>query len=188
MSREDIILEGIRQFEKSGLKFKMDDISEALHISKKTIYVHFSSKSELLMAMLDYGYGNIHRSKQKVLDSDLPLAEKLHGVMIAMPDRYSLMDFGSVRDLDELYPDVAECLRRHLENDWEPVLRLIEQGIASGELKPFSIPVMRTMFTSAIEAFLSTSVLADNGIEYREGLQQMMDIIMEGVIADAEKN
>ncbi len=188
MTKDIIISEGIRQFNLKGLKFKMDDISESLHISKKTIYVSFASKEELLMAMLDTGFAEIHKTKQNILESDLPLVDKLRKVMIAMPDQYLVIDFRSLAGLRQQYPEVEKHLRTHLENDWEPVIALMEEGIKQGILKPFSIPVHRTMFTASLESFLSSSVLKDNEISYSTALDLMMDIIMEGVTCNEKEN
>ena len=55
---KDTILEKSKElFLRNGFKtVGMDDIAQALHISKKTIYQYFPSKEDLVKATLDYVY------------------------------------------------------------------------------------------------------------------------------------
>ena len=187
MDSKSIIDEGIRQFAADGLKFKMDDIAEALHISKKTIYVYFKSKEDLLIAMLDSFFADIQTAKRKILEMDLDLTEKLRRVMIAIPEEYSRIELRHLDELHMMYPAVEAHLVRHLEADWEPVEALIREGIECGRLRKFNIPVMQMMFTASIEQFLSRSE-SETGLPYSEALKEMMDIIMEGVISHENQN
>ncbi|MCR4950830.1 MAG: TetR/AcrR family transcriptional regulator; helix-turn-helix transcriptional regulator [Solobacterium sp.] len=187
MDSKNIIEEGIRQFAEAGLKFKMDDIAESLHISKKTIYVYFKSKEELLIAMLDSFFAEIQDTKRKILEKDLELTEKLRYVMIAMPEDYSRIELRHLKELHEMYPAVEAHLVRHLEADWEPVVALMREGMESGVLRKFNIPIMQMMFTASIEQFLSRSE-REAGVPYSEALKEMMDIIMEGVINHENQN
>lgn len=181
MEREEIVQEAIAQFQKNGLKFTMNDIAASLHIAKKTIYQFYASKEELLSAMLAYGFREIHRKKQEILSSDLDLIDKIRMVMVAMPNQYQVLDFRKLSDLHEKYPRVSRELVRYLENDWEPVIRLLEEGVAQHRIRPVSIPILRTMFTSSLESFLSSEMLTEEHISYNDALEEMMDIIMNGI-------
>ena len=181
MEREEIVQEAIRQFQKNGLKFTMNDVAASLHIAKKTIYQFYASKEELLSAMLAYGFREIHQKKQEILSSDLDLIDKIRMVMVAMPNQYQVLDFRKLSDLHEKYPKVSRELVRYLENDWEPVIRLLEEGVAQHRIRPVSIPILRTMFTSSLESFLSSEMLTEEHISYNDALEEMMDIIMNGI-------
>ena len=183
--RNKIIEEAIHIFHAEGLKFTMQEVAASLHISKKTIYAYFESKEELLIAMLDTGFASIHEGKRKILESDLPTADKIAAVMIAMPDKYNYIDFRQLSSLHDKYPLANSALIRHLESDWEPVTELIEKGIWEGVIRNISIPLLRVMFTASIEAFLSTDTLVRENIPYNEALNGMMDIIMRGIREDA---
>ncbi len=184
MNEEEILASAARQFQKSGLKFTMLDVANDLHIAKKTIYQFYSGKEELLTAMLDTGFARIHARKKEILDQDISIPEKIQQVMIAMPDSFEVIDFRQLSDLKEKYPKVYARLRRHLETDWEPVINEIQKGIDAGVVRNISIPVLRTMVTASFETFLSTNVLKSEGIQYNDALNQMMDIIMNGIAED----
>lgn len=157
--RQEIIQAAMQEFRYSGLHFTMQDIAARLHISKKTIYTVYASKEELLQGILEAGFTEIHRRKQALLDSELPTVEKLRRVIIAMPDEYRALDFRRLQEIGIRFPAVSEALKRHLENDWDPTLQLINQGIQEGCIRPVSVPILRMMITAGIEAFLSTGTL-----------------------------
>jgi len=60
MSKEIILKTVLNLFAHFGIKgVSMNQIAESLRISKKTIYVYFSNKEELLCACLDYEKENV---------------------------------------------------------------------------------------------------------------------------------
>ena len=65
--QQDILEATLVLFNDRGLDFTMNDIAKSMHIAKKTIYRFFSSKEELLISLLDYGFENIQKEKQKIL-------------------------------------------------------------------------------------------------------------------------
>ncbi len=176
-----IIEEAIRQFQDMGLRFTMQDVAQALHISKKTIYSAFASKEDLLIAMLDAGFEEIHKDKRAILESDMDLCDKIRTAMIAMPDQYQVIDFRMLSELNEKYPKAYACLVSHLENNWEPVTALLEEGMKQRRIRRVSIPILKQMFTASIESFVSTDQLTRDGISYGDALRELMDIIMHGI-------
>lgn len=180
-NEEKILRTAEKLFVEMGLKFTLDDISKELHMAKKTIYKSYSSKENLLNAMVENGFEKIQKNKKKILESDIDLIDKIKSIMIAMPDRYTVFDFRELETLKEKYPDVYRNLQRHLESDWEPVIKLLEEGMEKGYLKQISIPVLKIMVTSTLESYLSTSILKDEKISYNDALKNMMDIIMKGI-------
>ena len=81
MNQEEIIInEAIRQFADKGLRFTVQDVAENLHMAKKTIYHSFSTKEDLLIAMLRKGFSSIQENKRQILSSDEELPVKLKNV------------------------------------------------------------------------------------------------------------
>ena len=92
-----------------------------------------------------------------------------------------MTDFRKVQGLEDKYPRVDEAVREELENNWEPTVRLLEQGMKEGVLRNFSIPVFRIMMTSSIESFLREDTLQKLGISYQDALNQMAEMLMKGI-------
>lgn len=174
--------QAMQLFRQQGLRFTMQQVAEQLHISKKTIYTVYPSKEELLLAMVDCAFEEIHHCKREILDGDGTLLEKLRRVIIAMPEEYAALDLQQMKELDEKYPTVAARVRNQLENGWEPTMTLLEQAVQEGIIRPVSLSVLRQMITASIESFLADRSLADSGVSYQTVLEEMISILMEGVI------
>ncbi len=173
---------GLELFREAGLHFTMQQAAQAIHISKKTIYCVYASKEELLLDMVDEAFASIHRRKQAILDGPGTLEEKIRSVIIALPESYSAMDLQQLELLDERYPRVAQRVRQHLETGWEPTLALLEQAMEQGLMRRVSLPVLQGMICAAIEHFLADRSLEAQGISYTQALEEMISIILEGVL------
>ena len=174
--------QAMQLFRQQGLRFTMQQVAAQLHISKKTIYTLYPSKEALLLAMVDHAFAEIHHCKQQILESDGTLQEKLRAVIIAMPEEYAALDLQQMKELDEKYPMVAARVRSQLESGWEPTMTLLEQAMREGVIRPVSLPVLRQMITASIESFLADRSLADSGVRYSAVLEEMISILLEGVL------
>lgn len=164
-------------FRTEGLQFTMQDVAAALHISKKTIYTVYSSKETLLIDMIDDLFSDIHNVKAEIAASEKSIEERIRAVIVALPEQYTAIDFRMLDVLEEKYPTAASRVKEHLENNWEPTVALIEEGIAAGCIRPVPINVLKKMITASIECFLS----GDKSGGYADTLDAMIDIIMNGI-------
>ncbi len=180
--KQKIVEAAIGEFNKKGLKFTMDDVSKSLSMSKKTLYTVFEDKEAMFFEMVDTCFDAIKESERAVLaDENLDIVEKIRRIMIVLPDRYAGLDFRQIYSLKEKYPKIYQKLEERLESDWEPTIQLLEQAMEEGKIKKVSVPVLKTMVEGSIELFLGRDVLIQNSMEYKEALDKMMDIIMDGI-------
>ena len=176
--RVQILDMAAKLFQTEGLSFTMQQIATALHISKKTIYTVYPDKVALLLEMVDMLFEKIHRRKAELASLPIPLEDRLQAVIIALPEEYAALDFRQLDALEEKYPAVAARVRCHLETGWEPTMRLLEQGIDTGRIRPVNLGVLRRILTAAFEHLLSA---AEDGTSYAAELEAMMDILMNGI-------
>ena len=85
-------------FREKGLKFTMEDVARQMHVAKKTIYKYYQSKEDLLMDLVKTGFAAIQECKQKVLDSDLPMKEKIAGLDLEIVEGVGHMPQYAVTD------------------------------------------------------------------------------------------
>ncbi len=175
---ERVVAAATALFQTEGLRFTMQEVAEALHISKKTIYTVYPSKEALLLDMVDALFADIHRAKGELMAAPGPIEERIRAVIVALPEQYRALDFRLLDELEEKYPAAARRVREHLETNWEPTIALLEEGMAAGRIRPVPIPVLRQMITSSIECFLAGG---RDGTSYAETLEAMIDIIMNGI-------
>lgn len=176
--RGRIISVATELFQKTGLKFTMQEVAASLSISKKTIYTVYPSKEALLLDMIDGLFADIHRKKAELAAQDAPVEERIRKVIVALPEQYSAMDFRLLDELEEKYPAAAKRVRKHLETNWEPTVALLEEGMSSGRIRRISIPLLQQMIVASIERFLSDE---NSRGRYADTLEEMIDIIMNGI-------
>lgn len=178
------ILDGvIKAFNQKGLKFTMDDLASILSMSKKTIYKLYDDKEELFLAMVDYLFDSIKESEEKILnDESLSLEEKIRKILGVMPDGYGEIDFRQLYSLREKYPVIYGKVEERLETGWETTLALLEEGQKQGIVREGSLPILKMMMESSLEQFFQRDILVRNNLTYTEALNQVVDILLLGVM------
>lgn len=185
MEIREVILEGtIKAFNQKGLKFTMDDLAGVLGMSKKTIYTVFRDKEDLFLTMVDYLFDKIKESERQVLESEtLSTKEKIQKVLGVLPESYKDVDFRQLYLLKDKYPKIYKQVEKRLETGWEASIQLIKQGVEEGVIRPVSIPLVKMMLEASVEQFFQRDVLIENQFTYKEALDEVVSIIMNGISA-----
>ncbi|MDD3413915.1 MAG: TetR/AcrR family transcriptional regulator [Lachnospiraceae bacterium] len=183
--QERIIQAAMEEFNLHGIKFTMDQVAKKISISKKTIYTIFEDKKQLIIEMIESGFHNVKEAEQRILmDQSLDTVEKLSKVIIVIPEEYSKIDFSKLYELKEKYPKLYQEVEKRIESDWEPTLQLFETGIAEGKIRPINPIIFKGIISGAMEEFISRDTLKKNQIAYQEALEEMISIIMNGIVID----
>ena len=183
MELREVILEGtIKAFNQKGLKFTMDDLASVLGMSKKTIYTVFRDKEELFLAMVDYLFDKIKESETQVLENQqLTTREKIHKILGVMSESYKDIDFRQLYMLKDKYPLIYGQVERRLETGWEATIMLLKKGMEEGVIRPVSIPIVKMMLEASVEQFFQRDVLISNQLSYKEALEEVVGILMDGI-------
>lgn len=184
MELRETILEGtLSVFNEKGLKFTMDDIAKNLGMSKKTIYTIFRDKESMFFAMVDYLFDSIKESERKVQqDTSLSTVEKVRMILGVIPESYKGIDFRQLYLLKDKYPKIYQKVEERLESGWETTISLMEQAIAEGVIRPVRIPILKMMLEATLEQFFQRDILIANGISYVDALNEVVGILMDGII------
>ncbi|MBE5906324.1 MAG: TetR/AcrR family transcriptional regulator [Lachnospiraceae bacterium] len=174
----------LRVFNAKGLKFTMDDIASEVSMSKKTIYVLFEDKQSMFMEMVDYCFDGIKNEEQKVLDNkNLTTIEKIRAILGVLPEGYKDVNFSLLYQLRAKYPTIYAAVERRLETGWESTIALLEQGIREGVVRPINVQLFKAVFEATVEQFFRRDVLVRNNITYADALQEVVDILVDGIRA-----
>ena len=180
--RSSIIDEVIRQFNEKGMKFTMDDISAALHISKKTIYKEFKDKDELFMETVDYGFSALKEKEAQIIaDNSLGLVEKISKLIVCLPDKYQNIDYRLIYQLKDKHPRIYEKFTSRIERDWKDTEKLIKEAMDKGLIRRVPMTIVKLMLEGSVEKFLGTDELTKARIDYEEALEGMIDIMLKGI-------
>lgn len=184
-----ILETAISIFNEKGIKFTMDDVAKQLSISKKTLYTIFKDKEALFCESIDYGFAAVKQCELEIYeDTSLSIIEKLRRIIIVLPDRYRSIDLRKLTSLKERYPKLYKEVAKRLESDWELTIRLLHQGMEEGVIRQVSIPVFKAIVEASFEHFLTSDILVDNMLTYEEALDQMIEIVLSGIIVHPQED
>ena len=187
--KQEIIKKASLLFNRDGLKFTMDDLARELHISKKTIYKIIPDKKSLFNMMVDDIFDSIKQEEKSSLeDESSSTLEKLRRTLGAMPEEYYNINFQNLNVLKEKYPKIYAHVEQRLETGWEQTIELLEKAMEEGVIRRISIPIFKTMFQATIEQFFQRDVLIENQIPYQEALQEVVSIMIDGIVISEEAN
>lgn len=136
MDKEQILNAAAQIIRQKGFHAtSMQDIAEAVHLQKASLYHHFNSKQEILLMLLDKGVDLLAERVGPVVSQNLPADQKLRtAVHCYLEVEAERRDLISVLLLE--YRSLApELLSRHIprrdrfERQWRTI---IQQGIDSG--------------------------------------------------------
>ena len=170
-------------FDRRGIKLTMADIATEMSISKKTIYKEFESKDELFDAMVDHVFDSIKEREQEIADDpDTDTVEKLRKLLGAMPEKYQGINYQELAPLKEKHPKVYKKVQKRLETGWEATIALLEKGKSEGVIREDAdVALIKVMLEATIEKLISGDVLRKRKIKYVDALNQIVDIIVDGI-------
>lgn len=180
--RNRILDEAARLFDEKGIKFTMDDLARSLGMSKKTIYTVFRNKRSIMTNTIDRFFDAALAEEQEILsDSSLTLIEQLRRIIGSVPERYVGHDLTQLYTLKDKYPSVYRHWHKCRENYWQSAETLIRRGIDEGVIRPISMPILKAMFQHTIEQFFQSDILVKNKISYSDALNEIADILIDGI-------
>lgn len=177
-----IIEATIEEFNEKGLKFTMDDLSRHLGISKKTLYHEFESKEELFLEVIERFFAQVKKGEREIFeDTSLEIIEKIKKIIIVLPECCTNIDFRKLYELEQRYPKIYNKIILKIDEDWTDTIQLLNQAIEEGKIRPINLIVLKTIICSSIEAFIKKDILIKEKIGYAEALEEMINIIIEGI-------
>ncbi|MBY0121118.1 TetR/AcrR family transcriptional regulator [Bacillus sp. S/N-304-OC-R1] len=126
-----IIEEGKRLIELNGFrKFTMDELAQNLRISKKTIYIHFKNKDQLISSIIDSIIANDLAEMKRIINEKDDFVEKLRAVFFIYHIRMLRKKY--LHELKQFFPDDWKKLKVFSENRREFVREIYYEGVTKG--------------------------------------------------------
>lgn len=182
------IIQGARQhFFAHGFRgVTMDDLAQELGMSKKTLYAHFSSKLELVEAVLrdkvERAMADLERITSDV-SHDFPTV--LHDLLACMHEHSREVTPPFVRDVKRETPQLfaiveqgrREMITRHFG-------RLFVQGRKEGRVrKDVPMELIVEILLAATTAIVNPVKMTEMGLSPREGYMGIITVVLEGALA-----
>jgi len=145
LKSERIVAAAVELFYKQGYtKTTLDQVAEAISVTKPFIYSHFKSKNDLLAEICSRAIRVSHEALNRVFAADISPTEKLYTIardfMLTVLQHQAHAVIYS-REEKELAPedrDAINALRRGFDRRFAA---LLEEGVASGEFTVDDVPL-----------------------------------------------
>ncbi|CQR45906.1 Nucleoid occlusion factor SlmA [Paraliobacillus sp. PM-2] len=128
---QKIIEEGKKLIELKGFrKFTMDELARKLRISKKTIYIHFSSKDDLISAIINSIIEKDLTEMKRLIDEKDNYVEKMQAVFFLYNIKMLRKQY--MNELRQFLPHEWEKFKRFSVNRRDYVRRIYTEGVEKG--------------------------------------------------------
>lgn len=192
--RERLILQAAEDLllEKGYHETSIDDIAARVGISKGTVYLHFATKEDLVVALVEQGMRSFLHALDETLSSPASPREKLHAIITQFYGTHAGRSFGLRNRLfesPELLGRLAE--RRQAKSAlWEEPMRricaLLDAGKAAGEFDPaLPTPVMRALLIGMLSPHGYQRLIEDDHLPHEEVVEYLCRFFFKGIAPDA---
>ena len=187
--KEQILKVAIERMQQVGIRsVSVDDICHELGMSKKTFYVYFASKDDLVQAIL-------HKHEQKVAhDLDNALSKRsitqviVEWAKIAQStQKKDLKTPAMMYDLEKYYPQLFAAHKKVMRQTAEKILvQFLQKGVEEGVFrKEIDEKIVAMVF---IDIQYKLMEFMSKGEKSREEIlrigQQGMDILVRGILTE----
>lgn len=186
MQRSDIIQAAAQIFRQKGYHgTSMQDIADAVHLQKASLYHHVSGKQEILVAILDQAIDLLVEDIQGVLNADLAPEEKLRTAMKTYIWRLTAdADLATVlllehRSLDDGLRQAHIARRDRFEGFWRA---MIQEGMESGAFRQVD-PRLTAFAVLGVLNWMITWYRPDGSLSAVEIADQFADLFLDGLRA-----
>ena len=169
--------------QKGFSKITMDELALKAGISKRTIYMHFKNKEELVEVVIHQFLEEIGEKVDYVLEQNFTLEEILNNASdsIYLATR-TFLSKEVLEDIQKYYPALWKKIEEYR-------LDIVQKGIMvllkkSG--KEYDCRIISTAFIASIEAVLNPEYLLTNGLTYEQAVNQLLDFLKYGLMGHSQ--
>lgn len=188
--REQLILDAAEEIllEKGYYEMSMDDIAARVGISKGTVYLHFTSKDALVLALLAQHMQNFEDIVTSAMESDLSPAATLRRLLTQVYRGMASSHFQVMlvllqqADLREHFIKKKESLQSRETVIMQCLTTLLEDGKARGELNPaIPTPVLLGIIEGMLSPHSFNRTLTLSGLKADALIDYLIDFFFKGV-------
>lgn len=185
---ERILEATIEEINFKGLKFTMSDLACRLEVSKRTLYEHFSSKEEIIAIIVSKILEEIAVKEEQIYqDTTLGTIDKLKAILAIMPQKSVVVDPRFLEELKRYHPKVWKRITKFLDDEWNYVEQFLEEGVENGSIRPVNVTLLIKMMKVLLCELLDHRFLSANHITTEEGIQSLIDTVMNGIVSENNK-
>jgi len=141
--REELVRLLIPFFQKNGLKgISMDDMAEAMNISKATVYKYFHSREEILAATIAAKLDEIKDFEQYLNDKKVDYLERYKNAVQYLSEHISDITNVFLSDLKNIFPHLWQLIDAFKEYCMNILRAYYSEGIRKGYFNKINPEIM----------------------------------------------
>jgi len=185
--KEKILMESIGLFMRYGLKsVTMDDIAKHLGISKKTIYLHFKDKEEIIYLTTFMYFENEKKEMDEIEKESENAVEHLYNLSLCIQERLRNTNRSILFDLKKYYNRAWENYKKHKQevifNSVVNNLKLgVKEGLYRSDINPEILSHLRI---GEIELTFDKEYFPEDKFSFGEINEQIFDHFAHGVLSE----
>ncbi len=166
----------------------MDTIAQGLRMSKKTLYKYFSSKEDLLDAVIDMVTENIRIQVENALISDMNAIEKLISVLKVV-----------IKSLSKLNPDYLQFMNAKGFRQWEKIenfrkqivaknyAKIMEQGKLEGLVEDKPTVILLTGAYGIVKSIVNPEFVLNNNFSFETAAKYAIGMVVNACATEKGK-
>jgi AcrR family transcriptional regulator len=163
----------------------MDDLADELGMSKKTLYLCFAAKTDLLRAVILEKFREAESDLQQIMTNRSGgVLESLHRLLTCLQHHAGEIQPPFVRDIRREAPeifDLVQSLRRQLIQRYFGTI--FDEGRRAGIIRnDLSTRFMIEILLAATEAVVNPAKMEELGLTVEAGYLSVIHVILEGVL------
>lgn len=163
----------------------MTDLAHELGMSKKTVYAHFSSKLDLLDAVIADKFASVETTlKQATRHRSHDFSATLHGLLAGAQRELGEIKPPFVRDIRQKAPQTFKLIERRRAAVIERHFgKLFLQGQRAGMVrKDVPARLMIEILLALIQSIMNPAKVDELGLAPKEAFAGILKIVLEGVL------
>ena len=166
----------------------MDELAAELGMSKKTLYVHFASKDDIVRAVLEQLAAEVRADADALFaNRQLGFAEKLRGFAEGMFERLAKLNPRTPRELQRFAPHLHQQLVEIRQRNIPYVFgRFIEEGQLAGKVRTdINAAFAVDFFLQAMHGLFQSGAFERHKIAPRDLVPRAIDLFFGGLLTPA---
>jgi len=160
----------------------MDELAARAGVSKRTIYRYFSSKEEIIDALLDDILSIYEQKILQILASCENPVGKISNIIKIVPQITQIITPAALHDLHRHYPHLWEKIERFRA---ERIQQLFDDLLLSNEyrcFKPINPKIFTTALMASIRSVVNPAFIIENNLSVEETIQTLFTIFLSGIV------
>lgn len=163
--------------------FTIDELAARIGISKATFYHHFTSKEEMISALLKFILTEIQGFEPILKDDSQPFADRYLKALQVLSDNVAGISNILLSDLREGYPQHWSLVEQFTAYATEELRKFYEKGMAAGEFNQMNTAILVLSDQIFLNVLSDPAQLKTLRLSLREALEAYFYMKCYGLLA-----